>query len=88
MALQCNRITAMVAATNSNNERKRLYVYISPPAIGEMQYWPSLEVKCTDIIRITNIINIVIIENQCTILFTFQNVIANNIKKLLYLYRF
>ena len=42
MALQCNRITAMVAAmvavmywvllctTNNNNERKRLYVYISP----------------------------------------------------------
>ena len=68
MALQCNRITAMatlmywvwvlLCITNSNNERKRLYVYISPPLPPNRRN-AILKVKCTDIIRITNIINIV-----------------------------
>ena len=53
-----------------------------------MQYWPILEVKCTDILRIINFINVVIIEKQYTILITFQNVIGSNIEKLWYLYRF
>ena len=47
---------ALLCTTNSNNERKNLYVYISPRNSKNA----ILKVKCTDIIRITNIINIVI----------------------------